>query len=185
MEIFREYKSIYNLTKYRRLIVTNALGHHTRASSTTSTRCSGTRSSATFTTGIVWRGSLNETGEDHLTRVCIKPLTTPPKCANCSGEHLSSYIRCLSNANNPKYAKTVDALLPKEKVWLKRKEENDKKRKEEKEKKTTTPETNNDGLAMVLGSIILILNATNATLQQKIDFIKQTEELSAIFNDKH
>lgn len=68
--------------------------------------------------------------------------------------------------------------------------EDDKKKRQEretKEKKTAIPQrkNNNEELATTLGKMVLILNATNATLNQKIEFIQLTEELTANLNCKH
>lgn len=35
-----------------------------------------------------------ECGESHSTHECLKPKTTPPKCANCWKEHLSLNMKC-------------------------------------------------------------------------------------------
>ncbi|GJQ70170.1 hypothetical protein Trydic_g9515 [Trypoxylus dichotomus] len=59
-------------------------------------------------------------GEDHSTHLCQKPRTTPPKCANCGGEHLSTYLKCPENPNNAAGKKYIDAPLPKNSPWTKK-----------------------------------------------------------------
>ncbi|GJQ78211.1 hypothetical protein Trydic_g2540 [Trypoxylus dichotomus] len=55
-------------------------------------------------------------GEGHSTHLCTKPKATPPKCANCNGEHLTTYIKCPANPNNAAVNKKfIDAPPPKTK----------------------------------------------------------------------
>ncbi|GJQ65689.1 hypothetical protein Trydic_g7775 [Trypoxylus dichotomus] len=93
VEIDRLYKSIYNITdccglavkvealRTRNLIVQchkcQMLGH-TQSNCSINYKCM-------------------KCGEDHSTHLCEKPKTTPPKCANCGGEHLSTYLKCPEN----------------------------------------------------------------------------------------
>lgn len=131
-------------------------------------------------------------GEEHSTHLCPKPRTTPPKCANCGGEHLSTWMRCPRNPNNPDKPKYVDAPLPKENPWEARREqkeaEKDKQNEQPKQKREPTSRTKNPNtdvdteLATILGKMLLNYHNTNATVQQKIDFLNQTEKLTKMFN---
>jgi hypothetical protein len=44
-------------------------------------------------------------GENHETKACPKPKTTPPKCANCDGNHLANNNSCPANPTNIKKRK--------------------------------------------------------------------------------
>ncbi|GJQ83164.1 hypothetical protein Trydic_g19507 [Trypoxylus dichotomus] len=96
VEIDRLYKSIYNITdccglavKVEALRTRNLIVHchkcqmfgHTQSNCNINYKC------------------MNG-GEGHSTHLCEKPRTTPPKCANCGGEHLSTYLKCPENPNN-------------------------------------------------------------------------------------
>ncbi|GJQ87978.1 hypothetical protein Trydic_g12907 [Trypoxylus dichotomus] len=62
-------------------------------------------------------------GEGHSTHLCTKPKTTPPKCVNCQGEHLSTYTKCPANPNNAAVNKKfIDAPLPKVNPWTTKRE---------------------------------------------------------------
>lgn len=121
-------------------------------------------------------------GEPHSTHLCTKPKTTAPKCANCSGEHLSTYLYCKENPNNPKQAKTV--IPPANpNVWKEKAAQ-----RHQQIPTTSTPstiqQTNTDQLANILGKMILNIAQTNATQQQIADFISQTQQIVKIFNNK-
>ncbi|GJQ79451.1 hypothetical protein Trydic_g5039 [Trypoxylus dichotomus] len=87
VEIDRLYKSIYNTTDCCGLAVkVEAL--RTRNIIVQCHKCQmfgHTQSSC----------NINYKCEDHSTHLCEKPRTTPPKCANCGGEHLSTYLSAL------------------------------------------------------------------------------------------
>ncbi|GJQ84759.1 hypothetical protein Trydic_g21160 [Trypoxylus dichotomus] len=109
VEIDRLYKSIYNITdccglavKVEALRIRNLIVQchkcqmfgHTQSSCNINYKCM-------------------KCGEDHSKHLCEKPRTTPPKCANCGGEHLSTYLKCPENPNNAVGKKYIDAPLPK------------------------------------------------------------------------
>lgn len=119
--------------------------------------------------------------EDHMTYTCTKPTTTPPKCSNCGGEHLSTYIKCEKNPNNGLPVKYVEAPLPKSNPWLRNRDVNERKN----ETRTADKKDNQgDDLATTLGRMLITLNNTNATHDQKMEFILQTERITKLFNKK-
>ncbi|GJQ66662.1 hypothetical protein Trydic_g3749 [Trypoxylus dichotomus] len=124
-------------------------------------------------------------GEDHSTHLCEKPKTTPPKCANCGGEHLSTYLKCPENPNNAIGKKYIDAPLPKNNPWNKKKDNGPSNTQPPKEepKKTTNSKTE-DKLALILGRMLLNFNNTNATVEQRMEFLRQTEELTALYENQ-
>ncbi|GJQ88519.1 hypothetical protein Trydic_g4930 [Trypoxylus dichotomus] len=121
-------------------------------------------------------------GEDHSTHLCEKPNTTPPKCANCGGEHPSTYIKCPENPNNAVGKKYIEAPLPKSNPWTKKKDNRPSNTQPPKEepKKATNNKTE-DKLALILGRMLLKFNNTNATVEQRMEFLRQTEELTALY----
>ncbi|GJQ68732.1 hypothetical protein Trydic_g17265 [Trypoxylus dichotomus] len=112
-------------------------------------------------------------GEDHSTHLCEKPKTTPPKCANCGGEHLSTYLKCPENPNNAVGKKYINAPLPKNNPWTKKKDNGPSNTQPPKEepKKTTNNKTE-DKLALILGRMLLNFNNTNATVEQRMEFLR-------------
>lgn len=48
-------------------------------------------------------------GEKYFTHACEKPRTTPSKCANCEGKHLSSHIKRPKNPYGARLIKYVEA----------------------------------------------------------------------------
>ncbi|GJQ83116.1 hypothetical protein Trydic_g12038 [Trypoxylus dichotomus] len=178
VEIDRLYKSIYNITdccglavkvealRTRNLIVQChkcQMFGHTQSNCNINYKCM-------------------KCGEDHSTHLCEKPKTTPPKCANCGGEHLSTYLKCPENPNNAVGKKYIDAPLPKNNPWTRKKDNgpsNTQPLKEE-PKKTTNNKTENK-LALILGRMLLNFNNTNATVEQRMEFLRQTEELTALY----
>lgn len=128
-------------------------------------------------------------GENHSTHLCEKPRTTPPKCANCAGEHLSNYIRCPKNPNGARLVKYVDAPMPTTNPWHKAEEA--KNQPPPPAPKTTKQvntgkdvNTTNDDLAVTLGRMLITFNSTNANTDQKLEFLRQTEMITALFNRK-
>lgn len=129
-------------------------------------------------------------GDSHSTHECRKPTTTPPKCANCGGEHLSIYLGCPKNPNNPDtLKKTIPAPPPKINAWDKRREEHEKKQKNlttqsatPKIRESQTTNDKEERLAMALGKMVIEFNKTNATVEQKIIFLDQTQEITKILN---
>lgn len=61
-------------------------------------------------------------GKNYSTHLCEKPTTTPPKYANCEGEHQFTYIRCPNNPVNTPAQKVIEAQIPKENPWTKKRE---------------------------------------------------------------
>ncbi|GJQ65105.1 hypothetical protein Trydic_g3648 [Trypoxylus dichotomus] len=178
VEIDRHYKSIYNITdccglavkvealRTRNLIVQChkcQMFGHTQSSCNINYKCM-------------------KCGEDHSTHLYEKPRTTPPKCANCGGEHLSTYLKCPENTNNAVGKKYIDAPLPKNNPWTKKKDNGPSNTQLPKEepKKTTNSKTE-DKLALILGRMLLNFNNTNATAEQRMEFLRQTEELTALY----
>lgn len=47
-------------------------------------------------------------GDEHSTHICTKPKTTPPKCANCAGEHTSIWKKCPAR---PKTTQSQQSLI--------------------------------------------------------------------------
>ncbi|GJQ67519.1 hypothetical protein Trydic_g8332 [Trypoxylus dichotomus] len=152
VEIDRLYKSIYNITdccglavkvqalRTRNLIVQChkcQMFGHTQSNCNINYKCM-------------------KCGEHHSTHLCEKPKTTPPKCANCGGEHLSTYLKCPENPNNAVGKKYIDAPLPKNNPWTKKKDNGPSNTQPPKEepKKTTNNKTE-DKLALILGRMLL------------------------------
>ncbi|GJQ77478.1 hypothetical protein Trydic_g23129 [Trypoxylus dichotomus] len=103
--------------------------------------------------------------ENHSTHLCAKPATTPPKCANCGGEHLSTCIKCPKNPNNPNLPqKLVPAPLPKINPWNKNINVDSKptpetpkpEPKKTAHAKKVIPTNDQDELALVLGRMLLL-----------------------------
>lgn len=98
---------------------------------------------------------------------CKKPTTTHPKCANCEGKHLSTYMKC---PKNTKYEKFGEAPIPKENPWQKKKEENFTKYAETAEVIRTEPKSiptsSNDELAQILGRMVIALRRHTSTQTQ-------------------
>lgn len=182
IEINRDYKSIYNITeccgldiKVEPLRTRNAVIQchkcqmfgHTQLNCNINHRCM-------------------KCGEAHSTHLCTKPRTTPAKCANCGGEHVSTSLKCPNNPNNPSTKKYIEAPLPKDNPWTRRREDITTKRNNEPHQKThesqetkhTTANTKSDQLALILGRMVLNFNRTNATTEQRLEFLKHTQELT-------
>lgn len=143
--------------------------------------------------------------ENHSTHLCEKPRTTPAKCANCSGEHLSTWIKCPENPSNPDRTrnyeiyptKYIEAPIPKVNPWANKKAEDEKKRDENKTENHTSenqnhPSTSNknntkmEQLANIIGRMVINFHSTNASTKQKMDFLQQTAEVINIYNsDRH
>lgn len=51
-------------------------------------------------------------GELHSTHLSSKPKTTPPRCANCGDEHLSTSLRCVKNPNSRKNQQQQQQHIP-------------------------------------------------------------------------
>ncbi|GJQ69117.1 hypothetical protein Trydic_g18452 [Trypoxylus dichotomus] len=162
IEIDRLYKSIYNITdccglavkvealRTRNLIVQChkcQMFGHTQSNCNINYKCM-------------------KCGEDHSTHLCEKPKTTPPKCANCGGEHLSTYPE---NPNNAVGKKFIDAPLPKNNPWKRKKNDNGPSNTQppKEEPKKTTVNKPEDKLALILGRMLLNFNNTNATVEQR------------------
>lgn len=71
-------------------------------------------------------------GENHVTKDCKKPVTTPPKCANCGAAHLSNSTECvvykkalektrITKENNEPAPAYRPAPLPTQNYWERRK----------------------------------------------------------------
>ncbi|GJQ65604.1 hypothetical protein Trydic_g12483, partial [Trypoxylus dichotomus] len=110
IEVSREYKSIYNIANYcGPTIIVESL--RTRSEIVQCQKCQmfgHTQSNCNINYKCM------KCGEGHFTHLCTKPKTTPPKCANCQGEHLSTYIKCPGNPNNAAVNKNfIDAPPPK------------------------------------------------------------------------
>ncbi|GJQ79219.1 hypothetical protein Trydic_g5464 [Trypoxylus dichotomus] len=128
-------------------------------------------------------------GEGHSIHLCTKPKTAPPKFANCQGKHLSTYIKCPANPNNTAINKKfIDASRPKVNPWTKKRETTA--MKNETEKQPTKEDPINDSgeseekLALILGRMVLNFNSTNATTEQRLAFLQQTEELTKLYKTK-
>lgn len=177
VELKREYKSIYDLTNCCGL----AISVEPLKTKTDVIQCHKCQLFGHVQKNCHIDYRCMKCGENHSTHECAKPRTTPPKCANCGGEHLATFLKCPKNPNNPDNitAKTVPQP-PKVNPWFRNKQI------EEPEKTKQTPTTNNDAsksttsddLALTIGKMLIILNNTNATQQQKIDFITQTENIT-------
>lgn len=183
VEIAREYKSIYNLSSCCGLAVST----ESLRSRSGIIQCHKCQSFGHSQLNCHIKYKCMKCGEEHSTHLCTKPITTPPKCANCSGEHLSTFLRCPSNPNNPNSLKLVEAPLPKVNPWYKKKDvQTDKTNEilEIKTKPSVSQGSKSDELALILGRMIITLNSTNATVEQKINFINQTNELTVLFSHK-
>lgn len=114
IELNRDYKSIYNLTNLLGLNITIEplrnkgfiiqchrcqLFGHAQANCHAQFKCM-------------------KCGEEHSTHLCTKPKTTPPKCANCKGEHTSIFKKCPAR---PAPQQTDQPLTPtmKDNPWSK------------------------------------------------------------------
>lgn len=127
-------------------------------------------------------------GDGHSTHLCDKPKNKPPKCANCGGEHPSNWTNCLKNPNNPNIdtqkPKYIPAPIPTSNAWSQPRQRNN----TDAVQPSTTKiiaEDNNEQLALTLGKMLLTLLATNATQEQKLDFLNHTEKIIEIYNAKN
>lgn len=168
IEIHRDYKSIY-ITECCGLDI--KLGHlRTRNAAIKCHKCQ-----------MFGHTQLNcninrcmKCGEAHSTHLCTKQRTTPAKCANCGGEHISSSLKYPNNRNNPSTKKYIGASLPKESPWTKRREDLTTKRNNKPHLNTheyTTASSKSDQLA-------LILRISIGPMSQRLEFLKQTQELT-------
>ncbi|GJQ78640.1 hypothetical protein Trydic_g11744 [Trypoxylus dichotomus] len=165
IEVSREYKSIYNIANCCGLAikVEPLLTHEAIVTLIMCMKC----------------------GEGHSTHLCIKPKTTPPKCANCQGEHLSTYIKCPANPNNAAVNKKfIDFPPPKVNACVKNRETTAMKNETEKRPATEDPVNRSDKfeekLAVILARMVLNFNNTNATTEQRLAFLQETEELTKL-----
>lgn len=111
-------------------------------------------------------------GDNHSTHLCKKLKTLPPRCANCKAAHLSTHIRCHLNPNNPAKSPATSRPAPPPTVnaW-------DARKKTEDEKNSKTTSSHKDEFAKTLGNMLILFSSTNATQEQKLLFLHQTELL--------
>lgn len=173
IEIGRDYKSIYNLKECCGLDI-KVESLRTRTEIVQCHKCQlfgHTQSNCNIDFRCM------KCGEEHSTHLCTKPKTTPPKCANCSGEHLSTFIKCPQNPNNVTTRKFLEAPVPKENPWFKKREEQ-----KTDNKPRNTPDNKDEQLSNILGRMIMNFNKTKSTQEQQLQFLQQTREITAIFN---
>ncbi|GJQ81718.1 hypothetical protein Trydic_g9158 [Trypoxylus dichotomus] len=91
-------------------------------------------------------------------------------------------VKCPENPNNAVGKKYIDAPLPKNNPWTKKKDNGPSNTQSPKEEpKETTNNKTEDKLALILGCMLLNFNNTNATVEQRMEFLRQTEELTALY----
>lgn len=96
VELPRLYKNIYNLTTICGLSVTVESLYKINSSG----QCHRCQLYGHSQAGCRAAYKCMKCGEGHSTHLCTKPLSLPPKCANCGGEHVSNYNGCPSNPKN-------------------------------------------------------------------------------------
>lgn len=118
-------------------------------------------------------------GQSHMTSECTKPVTTLPGCANCQGTHLSTFVKCPKNPNNPELrpppANKFKFAPQPTNVWQQRAaQRNDQK----------PQENGEEELALILGRMAIQFYATNATIESKIKFVEEQQKIVQLFQKK-
>ncbi|GJQ71967.1 hypothetical protein Trydic_g3075 [Trypoxylus dichotomus] len=95
-------------------------------------------------------------------------------------------IECPANPNTAAVNKKfIDAPPPKVNPWTKERETTDMKSEAEKRPAKEDPVNRSDEseekLALILGRMVLNFNSTNATTEQRLAFLQQTEELTKLY----
>lgn len=90
IELKREYKSIYSLKKVIGLDVTIESLKNRKPI----TQCHRCQLYGHVQSNCNAKYKCMNCSENHSTHLCAKPKTTPPKCANCSGEHNAMFKNC-------------------------------------------------------------------------------------------
>ncbi|EFA12788.1 hypothetical protein TcasGA2_TC010624 [Tribolium castaneum] len=172
VEIKREYKSIYNISNLFGLSVT-AEPLKNKGFTIQCHRCQ-----------IFGHAQINcnaqfkcmKCGESHSTHLCAKPKTTPPKCANCQGEHTSIYKKC---PVRPNILNTPEKITQKpENPWNKKQGKTTRKPQIENLTTKTDENPNNPNsktkkISQILGNMLLEFCTLNPTDMQMQSFNKQ------------
>lgn len=108
VEIDRQYKSIFNTTDCCGLAVT-VESLRVRSGITQCHKC---QLFGHVQKNCFMQYRCMKCGDTHSTHLCEKPKTTSAKCANCGGDHLSTYILCKHNPNNPNTTKQPHTMPP-------------------------------------------------------------------------
>lgn len=172
IEIDREYKSIYNLTHCCGLTITA----EPLKAKTGLIQCHRCQMFGHAQKNCNADYKCLKCGGDHSTHLCTKLRTTPAKCANCAGEHPANYHKCVANPNN----KPIETPKP-TKPWTKINVNEESNATQPQTQKQTTQKEKS--LATILGEMLITLSATNATQEQKIQFLSQTQQIMQIFRN--
>lgn len=184
VEIERHYKSIYNLNNCCGL----SISVESLKSKTTIIQCHRCQMFGHAQKNCNAQYECLKCGDAHSTHLCTKPRTTPAKCANCAGEHTANYSKCPENPNsNPqpeksKPTRTWTNLNPETTTIPPRKTETTPTLAKQ-SNKTDKPQEINE-LSTLIGDMFLNFCNTNATQDQKILFIEQTQKLIKLFTAK-
>lgn len=137
-------------------------------------------------------------GEEHSTHLCTKPRTTPPKCGNCGGEHLSKYLYCKENPNNPNKNQTNQQ--PSGSHSPDKPQNNPLKKASTSNKvntnttyasavKNSIPQTdkkatknNLNDLSAILGQMLVEFSSLKPNNQQKLEFLNKTQQIINLYN---
>lgn len=201
IEIDRQYKSIYSLAKCCGLdVIVESL--RPKAETIQCRRCQ-MFGHAQKNCNAEYR--CLKCADNHSTHLCTKSRTTPAKCANCAGEHVSSSPSCPENPNNPlnikqkEVNKTNTSINP----WKKQEKMTIVENKNEKqiEVSKTTPNTStqqvsapktqlksikntSDDIALAIGKLFLSFSELKPNENQQRNFLNETNKLIALFNKK-
>lgn len=119
-------------------------------------------------------------GEGHSTHLCEKPKTTLPKCANCQGSHLSTWLKCPTNPNNPENKKKfIPAPPPPTNIWEKRQTESQKNNTKTPEAHTVASEAPND-MMTVLSLMLRDFLKKDNTPEEESTFLNRIKQINAL-----
>lgn len=127
-------------------------------------------------------------GAAHSTHECTKSPTSDAHCANCGGAHLSTFIRCTENPNNPANRpptlaeKSTPAPPPKVNAWHKDTPASSQLFSSLPQKSTDT--SKDDELALLLGRMYLTFCSSNPTQEAKLKFLDDQTALIQLFRHK-
>lgn len=179
IEIERDYKSIYNLSNCCGLSITA----EPLKTKTTVIQCHRCQMFGHAQKNCNAEYKCLKCGDGHSTHLCPKPRTTPAKCANCAGEHPANYSKCSENPNsNPQLEKPKTT-----KPWTTSKTEPSTSTTHpiapiSPSSTTKQPEPRETKeLSLLIGDMFLNFSNTNATQEQKMLFIDQTQNLIKLF----
>nr|XP_008193154.2 PREDICTED: nucleic-acid-binding protein from mobile element jockey [Tribolium castaneum] len=172
VEIKREYKSIYNITNLFGLSVTA----EPLKNKGFTIQCHSCQIFGHAQINCNAQFKCMKCGESHSTHLCAKPKTTPPKCANCQGEHTSIYKKC---PVRPNILNTPEKITQKpEKPWNKTQGKTTRKPQIENlttktDENPTNPNSKTKKISQILGNMLLEFCTLNPTDMQMQSFNKQ------------